>query len=289
LYSRIRALWQSGIGGKLIIGCGSGCGGLVVLLLLCGIIGALVGPTPDTSPLAQATEAQAITQTTTPNPTSTPTPIPPTATLEPIATFTLEPTATAVPTEEPTIEPTRRPPARPAVRPTNIPEPTSTPEPTATSAFQSGGLGLTQTEWEAKYGEPIREGMPGVYIYEYEGDELYVDYYAPPGFFSDDIVQYIERNYDEGDTVPLDTARAEWTRFLPVDAQRIKTYEYQARHDERLVDLYISQSLASRFEPTRFQHDDPWLGGEPGNFIVVYPRTDDGRVDWWHIETGNSP
>lgn len=167
-------------------------------------------------------------------------------------------------------------------------QPTRNPEPTATPALQSGGLGLIETEWEAKYGEDTNRSAVSP-TYEYEGKMLYVDYYNPPSLFPDGIVQRIERNYDEGDAVPLDNARAEAAHFFPSDAQLIKTYEQPARHDMRMVDLYMSPSLANHIPPTRYRFDDPWIGGEPGNFIAVYVRNDDGRIRWWYIETGSVP
>jgi len=120
---RIIHFWKSGIVGKLVIGCG----GLIGLLFICAVFGALFGQelgreaARTTTPAAPIAEIEATTTprarevsavTDTPRPTDTPR-----------ATETPHPTDTPAPPTSTPVPPT------PTPLPTDTPAPTPTPEP----------------------------------------------------------------------------------------------------------------------------------------------------------------
>lgn len=126
---RLRALWASGVGGKLLISLG----GLGIFVVVCCtgllVITAIFRPATNTAttgstPSAVAQAATAVSAATAaPASTEAPTPLPaPTATPE--LTNTPKPTATPAPTEPPT----------------NTPEPTATPAPIV---FEGSGQTVT--------------------------------------------------------------------------------------------------------------------------------------------------
>jgi hypothetical protein len=241
----IRSRWQSGRGGKLLVGCGAS---LVVLCLAAGMGG--VRPVLQTVRSVQPTQSR-------------------------------------------------------ARAPTNIPQPAAEGTPTAGAgapaqpipAFQSAGLGLTGTAWEATYGEGDRHAyLTHRRIYPYEGGHLEVDYYDPKGFFLEDstdstarqIIERIERAYDDDTGVALDKARAEAARFLPADAHLVQTNETGFGDSRTLVDVYRSPTLPSQFPLAQNSSNNLRQGGEPDNFIVMYHQNRAGRVSRWVVETGNS-
>lgn len=109
----ITQFWKSGTTGKLVIGCGS----LIVILLVCGCLGALLLWPKDAT--QQAGEEPATTQVV--------------AEAEP--TKTPEPTDTPHPTEQIVAE----------AEPTNTPEPTDTPGPTLTPVLAATPVLLGET------------------------------------------------------------------------------------------------------------------------------------------------
>lgn len=126
---RLRALWASGIGGKLLISLG----GLGIFVVVCCtgllVITAIFRPTTNTATASRTPSAVAQAATAAPASTAAPalteaptaTPVP---TATPGPTNTPKPTATPVPTEPPT----------------NTPEPTATPTPIV---FEGSGQTVT--------------------------------------------------------------------------------------------------------------------------------------------------
>ncbi len=241
---RIRSRWQSGRGGKLLVGCGAS---LVVLCLAAGMGG--VRPVLQTLRSVQPTQSR-------------------------------------------------------AHAPTNIPHPAAEGAPTAgagataqPSAFQSAGLGLTGTAWEATYREGDRHGyLKHRRSYPYEGGQLDVDYSAPEGFAGGEstdsiarqIIERIARAYDDDTGVALAKARAEAAQFLPADAQLIRTDETAAGDRRTLVDVYRSPTLPHQFPQAHHARPNFRQGGEPDTCIVLYHQTRTGHVYRWVVETGNS-
>ena len=204
----------------------------------------------------------------------------PTEVQTPTETVTAKPTATTVvqPTHTPTQEaqptPTLLPPDTPTNTPTGTPShtptPTSTPEPEP--FYLSGGLGLSREQWEVFY----EEGVPDdVFGFRY-GKYLVA--------FQADNVWYIECEWSAEDAVSLEDARTEADGLIPVDSQFVGTYSPEGM-PELVVDLYMSESLKTRFDSAT---GDWWTGGEPGNFIVVYGVFDD-TVRRMVISLGNNP
>ena len=124
----------------------------------------------------------------------------------------------------------------------------------AGDGYASGGLGLSEADWEGTAADSV---------------ELW-----------DGNVWYLERAFGE-QGLTLEEARAEGTRLIPEDSELVETYSPEGI-PELVVDLYLSESLTERFE------DHSWPGGEPGNFTVIYGVFDE-RVPRVVIGTGNQP
>lgn len=163
--------------------------------------------------------------------------------------------------------------------PTNTSEPTNTlapaGEPESSNTAASGGLGLSQTEWEQTHTQTGKDILGSIY------DEKYVV------VFQADNVWYIERQWSTENAVTPDAVEAESQSLIPADSQFVKTYTPEGR-PETTVNLYMSESLKSRFNPEDSITGDWWTGGEPGNFTVQYNQYDAG-VTRMIIALGNNP
>jgi hypothetical protein len=144
-------------------------------------------------------------------------------------------------------------------------EPTTIPD-----DFASGGLGLSQETWEQAHAQSSTS--PGGYV-NYDDEEYSV-------IFMDGNVWHLERNFGANQPT-LGGARVEGASLIPEDSQLVETYSPEG-FPELIVDLYLSESLKGRFE------SDVWIGGEPGNLIVICGVYDD-RVPRIVIGTGNHP
>jgi hypothetical protein len=120
----------------------------------------------------------------------------------------------------------------------------------AAPPFASGGLGLTRAEWEKAHGQPSRSSI----FLEYDDGRLVVG-------LLDSNVWYIERVWLRDEAVALDAARQDAQAYLPADANLTQSVD---RGDGRIVDIYSSALLASRFGPTS------WNGGKAGTFSIQY-------------------
>ena len=137
--------------------------------------------------------------------------------------------------------------------------------------IQSGGLGLSRTEWENLHGNAAGQ------------DSGFVSYNDDRGRFVINFMNiaagYIKRVYTDHAGIRLEEARNEVRTLIPDDAMLIRTYYVGARP----VDLYSSVSLK-----TVFPSDDYWVNGEPGQFIVLY-FSDHDVVDSFVLGLGNNP
>ncbi|HKA18132.1 MAG TPA: hypothetical protein VKN18_07425 [Blastocatellia bacterium] len=137
--------------------------------------------------------------------------------------------------------------------------------------LQSGGLGLTRSEWQQLHGSAASQ------------DSGYVNYNDDRGRFTinfmDGNAGYIKRTYQEPTLVSIEDARRESRNLMPTDCTLIRTYQVSAGS----VDLYSSESLKSFFPS-----DEDWLNGEPGQFIVLYFSEHD-FVDSYVVALGNNP
>jgi hypothetical protein len=159
---------------------------------------------------------------------------------------------------------------------TPIPLPifTTTPTNIPASIFASGGLGLSQSDWEKTHFKAdlgylaIGTGYDGKY------DVM----------FRESNIWYIERQWSMNNAVTSDVVMAESQGLIPTDSQFIKTYSPEGR-PETVVNLYFSESLKSRFNSEDF---DSWIGGESGNFTVQYNQYEYG-ITRMIIALGNNP
>jgi hypothetical protein len=117
-------------------------------------------------------------------------------------------------------------------------------------AFASGGLGLSRTEWEKAHGQPSRSSI----FLEYDGGRLVVG-------LLDSNVWYIERVWMRNEAVDIDAARDDVKAYLPSDATVTQSVD---RGDGKVIDIYSSSLLSSRFGPTA------WNGGKVGTFTITY-------------------
>jgi hypothetical protein len=120
----------------------------------------------------------------------------------------------------------------------------------AAPPFASGGLGLSRTEWEKVHGQPTRSSI----FLEYDGGRLVVG-------LLESNVWHIERIWMRGEAVALEAARNDARSYLPSDANLTQSVD---RGDGRIVDIYSSSILASRFASTA------WNGGRAGTFTIQY-------------------
>lgn len=141
--------------------------------------------------------------------------------------------------------------------------------PIASGSFAPGGLGLSQQVWEQTH---TKSSEDLGYI-KYDSDQYWV-------LFMEQKVWHLERDFTN--TQPtLDEARMESSLLIPEDSQLVETYHPEGV-PELTVDLYLSESLKACFP------SDNWIGGEPGNFVVIF-GVFDGRVSRMVIGTGNNP
>jgi hypothetical protein len=154
--------------------------------------------------------------------------------------------------------------------PTFTPQPANPPPPEA-QPFASGGLGLSQQEWEQRYGPGSPSETPG-YLW-YQGTYLVA--------YQEGNVAYIEQRWSPENAATIDNARVQSSGLMPADGQYVQTFSPEGRPD-LVADLYLSQSLISRFS------GNPWVGGQPGNFAVTYAVSESG-VSRSVITLGNNP
>lgn len=138
-------------------------------------------------------------------------------------------------------------------------------------SLQSGGLGLTRSEWQQLHGTAASQ------------DSGYANYNDYRGRFTINFMVryagYIKRTYRDPAVVPLEDARRESRSLMPADSTLIRTYHVSAGP----VDLYSSESLKQLFPS-----DEDWIRGEPGQFIVLY-SSDRDSVDSYVLALGNNP
>ncbi len=238
-------------------------GALLTLLALTACGGAAITPTTKATAIPPSPSAVPITPTNTPWPTS--------------VTYTQVPSTTISSTAVPTAKPTATPSLPTATaRPTNIPPPTAVPTiapapPTAVPRYASGGLGLIQADWENTYGKPNRDNS-GVKSY---ANDQYVIIYL------EGRVSHLERVWGDRDTKTQAFALGAVTPHFPRDAKKVESYI--SPRSGNPVDRFHSDSLASLFPAANF------VGGEPGDFIVIYRMNTAGRVTSAVVGIGNNP
>ncbi|MBK8048512.1 MAG: hypothetical protein IPK16_16180, partial [Anaerolineales bacterium] len=160
--------------------------------------------------------------------------------------------------------------------------PTATPSlPPATLPINSGGLGLTRAEWEAKRGSPaeddggalVRYGAPETGSYDVS--------------FTEDRVMYVRFDNEQGQDAEF--LEAMGASLLPADAQFVNSYS-PALTPDMVVRVYKSQSLIEQLGIGCYC----WFGGEPGTAIVMYtlvsdPESGERVSNSVTVGTGSSP
>lgn len=158
---------------------------------------------------------------------------------------------------------------------TQVAEQVRTPTPVAVPATQvpsrKVGLGSTLADWERVQGAPNRDlGL----FKNYRNDTLSIL------VVEGRPIAHVEKSYrDPG--VALALAKSDATELYPDDAVFVRTYAGPAGST---VELYKSASLVT------LMPDEEWMGGDPGDFIVIY-RQPSGteRVTSIVVATGNNP
>lgn len=136
----------------------------------------------------------------------------------------------------------------PAISPADTAIPT---EPSKT--YASGGLGLSQIEWEKRHGAPNSKGYSAR---SYENNKYVVSFI----YGEDDPVDYILRQYQEGN-MDSSKAHAEARAMLPDDSRFVRT--------DQDVDYYHSESLIKRLEDA-YGNPYPWEDATPGEITIWY-------------------
>ena len=151
-----------------------------------------------------------------------------------------------------------------------------------TSDFQSGGLGLSISDWEDMLGQG-------------EAGQTYMSFPLDDGNFwvgaagDDHAVDYIERNYADPNGVVLADAQQEAVTLVPSDARVLESFvaNYaQILHGSQ-IDRYQSSSL-----PARFKGDT--ARSYTRNFVIMYelspaPDAFDYFVTRYFVIAGTRP
>lgn len=191
-----------------------------------------------------------------------------------IAAFLVEKQVTSTPTAKPRAAAIATPVPSPTLaKPTNTPTAVNS----SSDGYRSGGLGLSQSDWEKNHTETALDYMTMGTGYDYKYDVM----------FQAGNVWGIERQWSTSEFASTDEVEAESQTLIPTDSQFIETYSPDGR-PETIVNLYFSESLKSRFKDGDSLFGSWWAGGEPGNFIVLY-NVYDGEVGRMIIAIGNNP
>ena len=227
------------------------------------------------------------------NAPATPTPLPTATLASPTAMPRLSPTvivvatSTTVPTSAATstVAPTDTPIPTETTVPTEIPLPptltpiasTSTPE---VQQIESGGLGLSISQWEAMHGPPSGDGPNGTY---YEGQKYDVVSFDGP-------IQRIFVTYGDARPASVEVAQLESKTLIPNDAKLLQSRKISDIDSTVYSDVYRSESLAAVIDalPPVQGSSRPWRGADPGTFEVRIRAYEmlDGGVPWVSIALG---
>lgn len=248
LWLGILRIWRSGRAGKIGVSIGA-------LLLFSCCASPFTNANRSAAPTATAVAA-ASAATSAPEEAS------------PSSVPTIESTEAPTNTPAPTLSPTPEVTDTPTTVPTDAP-PTDVP-PTAAPVERepSRGLGMSRTAWEAREGKSTKKE----YVGERYGNDVLV-------YYIDERVEGIELQYADFNAMSPTDAKQLAELYLPEDRKLIETY---TARDITAVHLYYSEWLKDRFPA------DTFIGGEPGQFIVLYTPID-GKVTRIIMGTGNNP
>jgi len=241
----------------------------------------LAPPTPPTS--------AALAPTATPVPVPTNTPAPPTPSPAPTQPPPTSPPAQAAPAAAGTPAPGGGQPAETGASPASTGTPASgatTPNATAAAptptAFagqvaNAGGLGNTRSDVDAAFGPPTGETPEHLVVYRKNNVEYHVGFVPDINGRAALIVELPQQ------PLALDQAQADAHKLLPKDAQ--PPNPPAEGNDQFVVERYTSQTLAQALPPEVFTANK----GQPGQFLSVYVKDQQGRITRIILGPGNDP
>jgi len=255
--------------------------------------------TPTVNPVARASSVSP-----SPPPTLVPPTLPASATLAPTPTPVPAPTNTPAPPSTPAPPPTQAPaqaapPAAAAATPaaaTSQPAPAApapgapggtpsaaptapSPTPFAGQVANAGGLGNTRSDFDAAYGPPSGETPEHLVVYRKNTFEYHVGF-APDSNGRAALVVLLPQ---QNQTLTLEQAQAEAHKLLPKDAQ--PPSQTPEGNNQFAVERYTSQTLAQALPPEAFTVNN----GQPGQFLLVYVKDQQGRITRGILGPGNDP
>ena len=255
--------------------------------------------TPTTNPVARASSVSP-----SPPPTLVPPTLPASATLAPSATPVPAPTGTPAPPPtqppapaqpQPTQPPAQAAPAPAAAGATSAPtQPAQaapapgapsaapaapSPTPFAGQVASAGGLGNTRSDFDAAYGPPSGETPEHLVVYRKNAFEYHVGF-APDSSGRAALVVLLPQ---QNQTLTLEQAQAEAHKLLPKDAQ--PPNQTPEGNNQFAVERYTSQTLAQALPPEAFTANN----GQPGQFLLVYVKDQQGRITRVIFGPGNDP
>ena len=251
--------------------------------------------TPTVNPVARASSVSP-----SPPPTLVPPTLPASATLAPTPTPVPAPTNTPAPPSTPAPPPTQAPaPAAAAATPaaaTSQPAPAApapgapggtpsaapsapSPTPFAGQVANAGGLGNSRSDFDAAYGPPSGETPEHLVVYRKNAFEYHVGF-APDSSGRAALVVLLPQ---QNQTLTLEQAQAEAHKLLPKDAQ--PPNQTPEGNNQFAVERYTSQTLAQALPPEAFTANN----GQPGQFLLVYVKDQQGRITRVIFGPGNDP
>ena len=164
----------------------------------------------------------------------------------------------------------------PAGTPT-VPTAASTPTPFAGQVANAGGLGNTRSDVDAALGPPTGETPDHLVAYRKNNVEYHVGFAPDLNGRAALIVELPQQ------PLALEQAQAEGHKLLPKDAQPPNATA--EGNNQFAVERYTSQTLAQALPPETFAANR----GQPGQFLIVYARDQQGRIMRIILGPGNDP
>jgi hypothetical protein len=242
-----------------------------------------VSPSPPATLVPPTLPASAtLAPSPTPVPAPTGTPAPPTQPPAPTQAPPTQPPAQAAPPAAAgaspaaaTTQPTQAAPAASAGTPTAAASPT----PFAGQVANAGGLGNTRSDFDAAYGAASGETPEHLVVYRKGSFEYHVGFAPDINGRAALVVLLPQQNQ----TLTLEQAQAEAHKLLPKDAQPPNPTAEGS--NQFVVERYTSQTLAQALPPEAFTPGN----GQPGQFLLVYVRDQQGRITRAILGPGNDP
>jgi hypothetical protein len=136
------------------------------------------------------------------------------------------------------------------------------------SGSESGGLGLSRSEWEHLHGPSVGEDSSAV-RYLLDGADVFLNFTK-----ANAAANYVMLRYSGPNSVSMERARSLAKSLIPLDSLVRRTYRPSMGG---IADSYVSSSL------TRLNQD--WEGEPAGSFIVWY-STENELVSGFTIRMG---